>query len=195
VNPVVLATVFALILVAELPDKTALASLVLGTRYKPLHVFAGTAAAFAVHVGLAIAVGSLLTLLPHRALQAVVGAAFLAGAVLLLRGRHGGEDENLAIKEGTAPTFTRVAGTSFLVILAAEFGDLTQIVTANLAAKYHDPLSVGLGAVLALWAVAGLAIAGGRTLLKVIPITVITRVAAAVMAVLAAISIISAIRG
>jgi Ca2+/H+ antiporter, TMEM165/GDT1 family len=68
-------------------------------------------------------------------------------------------------------------------------------VTANLAAKYHDPLSVGLGAVLGLWAVAALAIAGGRSLLKVVPITVVTRVAAAIMAVLAAISIIAAIRG
>ncbi|MCW2931820.1 MAG: hypothetical protein JWM19_2782 [Actinomycetia bacterium] len=195
-NLVVLATVFALVFVAELPDKTALASLVLGSRYRPLYVFAGVAAAFAVHVALAVAAGSLLTLLPHRALQAIVGALFLLGAVLLLRGRHGGGDEEgLAIAEAKAPTFARVAGTGFLVILGAEFGDLTQIVTANLAAKYHDPLSVGLGAVLGLWAVAALAIAGGRSLLRVVPVTVITRVAAAIMAVLAAISIISAVRG
>jgi Ca2+/H+ antiporter, TMEM165/GDT1 family len=195
VDLAVIAAVFGLIFLAELPDKTALASLVLGTRYRPLYVFAGAAAAFTVHVTLAVALGSLLTLLPHRILQAIVGALFLLGAVLLLRGRHGEEDENLAIAEGTAPTFPRVASTSFLVILVAEFGDLTQIVTANLAAKYHDPLSVGLGAVLALWAVAALAIAGGRSLLKVVPITVVTRVAAAIMAVLAVISIIAAIRG
>jgi putative Ca2+/H+ antiporter (TMEM165/GDT1 family) len=197
VNLAVIATVFGLIFLAELPDKTALASLVLGTRYRPLYVFAGTAAAFAVHVALAVALGSLLTLLPHRLLQAIVGALFLLGAALLLRGRHGEEagDENLAISAGTAPTFPRVASTSFLVILVAEFGDLTQIVTANLAAKYHDPLSVGLGAVLGLWAVAALAITGGRSLLKVMPITVITRVAAVIMAVLATISIVAAIRG
>ncbi|HEY3882834.1 MAG TPA: TMEM165/GDT1 family protein [Trebonia sp.] len=194
-NFAVLGTVFVLIFLAELPDKTALASLVLGTRYKPLYVFAGTAAAFAVHVGLAIAAGSLLALLPHRALQATVGALFLLGALLLLRGRHGEEDEHLGIAAGTAPTFTRVAGTSFLVILVAEFGDLTQIVTANLAAKYHDPLSVGIGAVAGLWAVAALAIAGGRSLLKVVPITVITRVAAAIMLVLAAVGIVAAVRG
>jgi Ca2+/H+ antiporter, TMEM165/GDT1 family len=195
VDLAVIAVVFGLIFLAELPDKTALASLVLGIRYRPLYVFAGTAAAFAVHVTLAVALGSLLTLLPHRILQAIVGALFLLGAVLLLRGRHGEEDENLAIAEGIAPTFLRVSSTSFVVILVAEFGDLTQIVTANLAAKYHDPLSVGLGAVLGLWAVAALAIAGGRSLLKVVPITVITRVAAAIMAVLAVISIIAAIRG
>jgi putative Ca2+/H+ antiporter (TMEM165/GDT1 family) len=194
-NFAVLGTVFGLIFLAELPDKTALASLVLGTRYRPSYVFAGAAAAFVVHVSLAVALGSLLTLLPHRLLEVVVGAVFLLGAVLLLRGRHGEEDENLAITEGRSPTFLRVASTSFLVILVAEFGDLTQLVTANLAARYHDPLTVGLGAVLGLWAVAGLAIAGGRGLLKVIPITVITRIAAAIMAVLAVISIVSAIRG
>jgi putative Ca2+/H+ antiporter (TMEM165/GDT1 family) len=194
-NFAVLGTVFCLVFLAELPDKTALASLVLGTRYRPLYVFAGTAAAFAVHVGLAIAAGSLLTLLPHRALQATVGALFLLGAVLLLRGRHGEQDEHLAIAAGTAPAFSRVAGTSFLVILVAEFGDLTQIVTANLAAKYHDPLTVGIGAVTGLWAVAALAIAGGRSLLKLVPITVITRVAAAIMLLLAVVSIIAAIRG
>jgi Ca2+/H+ antiporter, TMEM165/GDT1 family len=194
-NFAVLGTVFGLIFLAELPDKTALASLVLGTRYRPSYVFAGAAAAFVVHVSLAVALGSLLTLLPHRVLEAVVGAVFLLGAVLLLRGRHGEEDENLAIAAGRPPTFLRVASTSFLVILVAEFGDLTQLVTANLAARYHDPLTVGLGAVLGLWAVAGLAIAGGRGLLKVIPITMITRIAAAIMAVLAVISIVSAIRG
>ncbi|HEX4089035.1 MAG TPA: TMEM165/GDT1 family protein [Trebonia sp.] len=194
-NLAVLGAVFGLIFLAELPDKTALASLVLGTRYRPIYVFAGAAAAFVVHVALAVALGSLLTLLPHRILEVVVGAVFLLGAVLLLRGRHGEEDENLAIAEGKSPTFLRVAGTSFLVILVAEFGDLTQLVTANLAARYHDPLTVGLGAVLGLWAVAALAIAGGRGLLKVIPITVITRIAAAIMAVLAVISIVSAIRG
>jgi putative Ca2+/H+ antiporter (TMEM165/GDT1 family) len=194
-NLAVLGTVFGLVFLAELPDKTALASLVLGTRYRPLYVFAGAAAAFAVHVTLAVALGSLLTLLPHRTLQAIVGALFLFGAVLLLRGRHGGQDENLAIAEGTAPTFPRVASTAFLVILVAEFGDLTQIVTANLAAKYHDPFTVGLGAVLGLWAVAALAIAGGRSLLRFIPVTVITRVAAAIMAVLATISLVAAIRG
>ena len=190
-----IATVFALVFLAELPDKTALASLVLGTRYRPIYVFAGTASAFVVHVVLAIAAGSLLGLLPHRALEGVVSALFLFGAIMLLRGRHEDEDETVAIKEGKEPTFFRVASTSFLVILVAEFGDLTQILTANLAAKYHDPISVGLGAVLGLWAVAGLAIVGGRGLLKLVPLTVITRIAAVIMLVLAGFSLFNAIHG
>jgi putative Ca2+/H+ antiporter (TMEM165/GDT1 family) len=124
-----------------------------------------------------------------------VAALFLMGAILMLRGRHEEEEEDLDIKEGTQPTFFRVSSTAFLVILVAEFGDLTQILTANLAAKYHDPISVGVGAVLGLWAVAGLAIVGGRGLLKVVPLTVITRIAAVIMLVLAGISIYNAVRG
>jgi putative Ca2+/H+ antiporter (TMEM165/GDT1 family) len=194
-NLALIATVFGLVFVAELPDKTALASLVLGSRYRPLHVFSGAAAAFAVHVVLAIAAGSVLALLPHRALETVVAALFLLGAVLLLRGRHGEPDEHLDIKAGSAPTFARVASTAFLVILVAEFGDLTQILTANLAAKYHDPVTVGIGAALGLWAVAALAIVGGRGLLRLVPLTVITRIAAVIMLVLAGFSLVSAVRG
>ena len=187
------ATVFAVIFLSELPDKTALASLILGSRYRPLYVFAGVAAAFAVHVGLAIAAGSLLTLLPHRPLEIIVAVLFALGAVLLLRGRtEEGGDEYVEL-HGREPSFWRVAWTSFAVILVAEFGDLTQIATATLAARYHDPLSVGIGAVLALWTVAAVAIAGGRGLLKIIPLTWITRIAAAIMLVLAGISLAAAI--
>jgi Ca2+/H+ antiporter, TMEM165/GDT1 family len=186
------ATVFGVIFLSELPDKTALASLILGSRYRPAYVFAGVAAAFTVHVGLAVAAGSLLTLLPHRPLEIIVAVLFAAGAVLLLRGREaGGDDEHTELHSG-APGFRRVAWMSFGVILVAEFGDLTQIATATLAARYHDPLSVAVGAVLALWAVAGVAIVGGRGLLKVIPLTWITRIAAVIMLVLAGISLAEA---
>ena len=189
----IVATVFAVIFLSELPDKTALASLILGSRYRPVYVFAGVAAAFAVHVGLAIAAGSLLALLPHRPLEIIVAVLFAGGAVLLLRGRHESESDEAVELHGKAPSFWRVAWMSFAVILVAEFGDLTQIATATLAARYHDPLSVGVGAVLALWAVAGVAIVGGRSLLKLIPLIWITRAAAAVMLVMAGISIAAAI--
>jgi putative Ca2+/H+ antiporter (TMEM165/GDT1 family) len=187
------ATVFAVIFTAELPDKTALASLILGSRYRPSWVFTGIAAAFTVHVGLAIGAGSLLALLPHRPLEIIVAVLFAAGAVLLLRGRHDdGGDEHVEL-HGREPSFWRVAWTGFAVIMVAEFGDLTQIAVATLAARYHDPLSVGVGAVIALWAVAAIAIAGGRSLLKVIPLTWITRLAAAIMLVMAGLSVAAAL--
>jgi Ca2+/H+ antiporter, TMEM165/GDT1 family len=187
------ATVFAVIFTAELPDKTALASLVLGSRYRPSWVFAGIAAAFVVHVGLAIAAGSLLGLLPHRPLEIIVAVLFAVGAVVLLRGRQEDADDDQMEVKGKEPGFWRVAGTGFMVILVAEFGDLTQIATATLAARYHDPISVGIGAVLALWAVGGLAIVGGRGLLKVVPLIWISRIAGALMLVLAGASLIAAL--
>jgi putative Ca2+/H+ antiporter (TMEM165/GDT1 family) len=71
-----------------------------------------------------------------------------------------------------------VATTAFVVIFLAEWGDLTQILTANLAAHYHSALSVGVGALLALWAVAGLAVIGGQSLLRVINIRTVRIVTA-----------------
>ncbi|MFG2413909.1 TMEM165/GDT1 family protein [Streptomyces goshikiensis] len=188
----VTAIAFGVVFLAELPDKTALAGLMLGTRYRASYVFAGVAAAFAVHVCLAIAAGSVLTLLPHRLVQAVVGVLFVAGAAMLLLKKSDGEEE---VKPPADQSFWKVSGAGFMLILVAEFGDLTQIMTANLAARYDNPVSVGLGAVLALWAVAGIGILGGKTLMKYVPLRLITKVAAAVMAALAVFSLYEAIAG
>jgi len=197
-----LVTAFGVVFLAELPDKTAIASLILGARYRPSWVFSGVAAAFVVHVALAVAAGSLLSLVPRRPLEAIVAVFFLAGAVLMLRshGREDAEEEAEAEAEevpdlGDHAGFGKVAGTAFGVIMVAEFGDLTQIVTANLAAKYADPLAVGLGATLGLWSVAALAIVGGRGLLKVLPLHFIVRLAALVMIVLAGVSLVQAVVG
>ena len=168
----VTAVVFGVVFLAELPDKTALAGLVLGTRYRASYVFAGVAAAFAVHVALAVAAGSVLTLLPQQLVHALTGVLFLAGAAMLLLKKDEDEEE---IRQPEDQSFWKVAGAGFMLILVAEFGDLTQIMTANLAARYDDPLSVGLGAVLALWAVAGLGIVGGKALMKRVPLKLITR--------------------
>ncbi len=184
-------TAFAIILPAELPDKTVVACLVLGSRYRPSFVFAGAAAAFAVHVAAAVAAGGLLSLLPRRPLQVITSVLFVAGAVLLWRQQRAADDQPEPAVRRTG--FLPVAGMSFAVIFVAEFGDLTQIVTANLAATYDDPVAVGIGSALALWTVAGLAIAGGRSLLKVIPVTWLSRAAALVMLALAGTNLAAAI--
>jgi Ca2+/H+ antiporter, TMEM165/GDT1 family len=184
VNPAVIITAFLIILPAELPDKTIIACLVLGSRFRPGYVFAGAAAAFAVQAVLAVMAGGLLSLLPHTPTQIVVAVLFIAGAILLLRQKPVHSDEYVEDHHARR-TFLPVAATGFAVIFAAEFGDLTQIMSANLAARYHDPLSVGVGAVAALWVAAGLAIIGGRSLLKVIPVKWLSRGAAAVMLALA----------
>jgi Ca2+/H+ antiporter, TMEM165/GDT1 family len=188
----VVALVFGVVFLAELPDKTALAGLVLGTRYRASYVFAGVAAAFAVHVALAVAAGSVLTLLPERLLSAITGVLFLGGAAVLAFKKSDGDEE---IRQPEDQSFWKVSGAGFMLILVAEFGDLTQIMTANLAARYDDPLSVGLGAVLALWAVAGLGIVGGKALMKRVPLALITRIAALLMLGLGIWSLYEAVAG
>ncbi|MDQ0713056.1 putative Ca2+/H+ antiporter (TMEM165/GDT1 family) [Streptomyces luteogriseus] len=190
----VTAVVFGVVFLAELPDKTALAGLVLGTRYRASYVFAGVAAAFALHVALAVAAGSVLTLLPQQIVQALTGVLFLGGAAVLLLTK-GGADGDAEVRKPENQSFWKVSGAGFMLILVAEFGDLTQIMTANLAARYDDPLSVGLGAVLALWAVAGLGIVGGKALMKKVPLRLITQIAALVMLALGLWSLWEAVTG
>jgi putative Ca2+/H+ antiporter (TMEM165/GDT1 family) len=194
ISPTVTALVFGVVFLAELPDKTALAGLVLGTRYRASYVFAGVAAAFLLHVVLAVAAGSVLTLLPQQIVHALTGVLFLGGAAMLLL-HKGGADDDAEIRKPADQSFWRVAGTGFMLILVAEFGDLTQIMTANLAARYDDPVSVGLGAVLGLWAVAGLGIVGGKALMKRVPLRLITQIAALLMLALGAWSLYEAVAG
>ena len=54
-SPEVFATVFGVIFIAELPEKTAVAALVLATRHRALPVFAGTASALIVQSLIAVA--------------------------------------------------------------------------------------------------------------------------------------------
>ena len=184
--------VLGTVTVAELPDNSGLASLVLGTRYRPSWVFAGAAAAFTAHVVLAVTAGSFLTLLPHRLVQIVVVVVFLVGAVLVLRADKD-DDDDVRLK-ADATGFWAVAATSFAVILLAELGDLSDIVIANLAARYHNPVAVGIGSVLALWLVTALAITGGRGLTRILPLRWVSRLAAAVMVVMAGFALAGAMR-
>jgi Ca2+/H+ antiporter, TMEM165/GDT1 family len=184
----VLLGVFPVVFLGELPDKTMFASLVLSTKGRPVMVWLGAAAAFAVHVAIAVSVGvALFTILPHRAVDGVVAVIFLAGAGLAIREarrQREHEDREKHLARAAAAHHRRAALTAFTVIFIAEWGDLTQVLTANLAARLHSPLSVAIGSVLALWAVAALAIAGGRGLLRWIDVTTIRIVTAMILVVL-----------
>ena len=183
-------TSFLAVLPAELPDKTVVACLILSSRYRPGFVFTGAAAAFAAQVVLAVAAGGVISLLPHHLVEGLAAAAFAVGAVLLWRhGGNDGEDADEDVgRDGVRDGFWPVAAMSFAVVFLAEFGDLTQFMTVSLAARYHDPLAVGIGATLALWVAAGAAIVVGWRLLKVIPVKWLTRGAAIIMLILAATS-------
>jgi putative Ca2+/H+ antiporter (TMEM165/GDT1 family) len=193
-----LVTTFAIVFLAELPDKTMVATLVLTTRYRAWPVFVGVVAAFAVQCVVAVAFGSALTLLPDRLVAGVVAILFGVGAFLLLREgfSRDEEDERDAARSGAAAVpFLRSALTSFGVLFAAEWGDASQLATAGLTARYGAPIAVGLGAWLALTVVAGIAVLVGRKIAGRIPTHLIQRVAGCIFAAFTVIALWAAVVG
>ncbi len=175
-----LLSIFGVIFVAELPDKTALASLVLATRHPPLPVWLGASLALTVQSIIAVTAGSLFALLPARPVHIVTANVFLISALLMWR-RHDDKAEPVAEKAG-ALGFWRTLGASFGIVFIAEWGDLTQVGTAALAARYHAPLTVLVGSALALWSVAGIAVFVGNRAAKILDPNRTKRVAAVVFA-------------
>ena len=157
-------------------------------------MFCGVAAAFAVHVVIAVAIGGVFSLLPQRLVLFVVAALFAGGSALLLLGREDDGETAEASQAVTSHNPVRVALASFGVVFLGEWGDITQITTANLTARYGDPLSVGVGALLALWSVAALALTVGRGLVQRVPARLVRRITGVLLAVLAVLSLVEAIR-
>ncbi len=193
----IILAVFPLIFFGELPDKTMFASLLLASRGRPLAVWVGGALAFIVHVVIAVSVGiGLFHLLPHRAVDGLVATLFAVGAVLAFLETEEHE-ESIAeeVIDETMPRVHRVVLTAFVVIFVGEWGDLSRVLTANLAARYHSPLSVGLGAALALLSVSAIATVSGRQLVRVLPGMLLRRVTGAACSVLAVVALVATIRG
>jgi len=191
---------FLLIFPAELPDKTFIATLVLSTRYRRLAVWIGVALAFAVQSAIAVAAGGLLSLLPQRLVLGITCLLFAAGAIVMLVSGLRARSAEIAEEEDEAEEFEesaerhargststlRIALTSFIVLFTAEWGDLSQLLTAGLAARTGEPFSVFIGAWLALITVAGIAVLIGGWLQKRVALWRIRLVSAAVLAALAA---------
>lgn len=190
-----LALTFGAIFIVELPDKTFLATLVLSTRYRPVLVWLGVGLAFAVQAAIAVLVGQAASLLPQTAVRGAALTLFLIGAAILVREglaqRGAGVDAGL--DETQAVSGWRVVLTSFIVLFTAEWGDLSQLLTISLAARYEAPGSVYVGALGALLAVSALAVIAGRTLLRFIALHVLHFVGAGVCLLLAVLTLIELI--
>jgi putative Ca2+/H+ antiporter (TMEM165/GDT1 family) len=172
-------TIFAVIFVAELPDKTALASLVLATRHRAMPVLLGAAAALAIQSLVAIIAGSLLALLPARAVHIGSGALFLVSAVVMWLKK---DEEPEADKDGGQVGFAKAFTMSFMVVFVAEWGDLTQIATATFAAHSRQPVLVFCAATAALWSVATIAVILGHRAKHLLNPKIAQRIAAVLFA-------------
>jgi Ca2+/H+ antiporter, TMEM165/GDT1 family len=172
-------SIFAVIFVAELPDKTALSALVLATRHRALPVLLGAAAALTIQSAVAVVAGSLLSLLPPRAVHVGSGVLFLVSAIVMWV-RH--EDEAAADKEGNATGFGKSLWMSFSMVFLAEWGDLTQIATAGFAARTGKPLIVFGASTAALWSVSAIAVVIGNRAGRLLNPKLTKRVAAILFA-------------
>lgn len=163
--PLFLST-FSLIFIAELPDKTAFAVLLMATRGRAWAIFLGATAAFFFQTIVAVIFGKFIGLLPASWVHLGAGVLFIVFA--LFSWRHSGQDDDEEVIQpamnGTSGLL-KAAWAAFMVIFIAEWGDLTQLATASLAARYHTDLpTVFAASVLALWAVTGLAVSVGSRL-------------------------------
>jgi len=168
--PLFLST-FSLIFIAELPDKTAFATLLMATRGRPIAVFSGVAGAFLIQSLIAVSFGKVIGLLPERWVHLSAGLLFL---VFAAHTWFFHEDEEADAEKNTpsipeSMKFSKTAWKAFLVIFIAEWGDLTQLATASLTARYPKSLiTIFLAATLALWSVTGIAVLLGRKVKHVI---------------------------
>ena len=200
VDPGVVAQTFGLILPVELPDKTFVAALVLAARYRPLPVWLGVGAAFFCQTVVAVTAGHLVTLLPQWALLTITFVIFSIGAIILVRTASGAEagrteqESEYAGRADAARTGIRAAGAAFLVLFAAEWGDLSQLLTISQVARTGDPFSVFLGAWAALLLISAMAVFVGRVLLRYLRLSVLHYIGASVCALFAVLSLVELIR-
>jgi putative Ca2+/H+ antiporter (TMEM165/GDT1 family) len=185
------ALTFGAIFLVELPDKTFLATLVLATKYRPILVWIGVGLAFTVQTGVAVLLGHAASLLPPDVVKVAAVVLFLVGAVVLFReGRSHQEADGEEFAAKAKPVHgVRAVLASFLVLFAAEWGDLSQLLTLSLVAKYEAPLSVFVGALGALLTVSALAVIVGRSLLRFVSIHVLHYLGATVCVLLAALTV------
>jgi putative Ca2+/H+ antiporter (TMEM165/GDT1 family) len=186
------AVTFSAIFLAELPDKTMIATLLLSTHFhRRLPVWGGVTLGYAVHVLLAVIFGTALSQLPTTPIHILVGLLFLTGGVMTWRAGSSADHDETA-QWSASMSNARVVWTAASVILVAEFGDLTQLATAGFAARFDDPIAVGIGSIVALSSVSGLAVLAGGWLQKKVPLNKIQRTAAVLFASIGIVTIVSA---
>lgn len=179
---------YGAVFLLELPDKTTALTLVLSSRFRSRPVLAGAALAFALQSVIAVALGSAITLLPERVVAGAIAVLFAVGAFLLLRESLESDTDEA---DGGGPSsrdlmpFARAAMISFGTLFLTEWGDASQVTAIGVAARYANPVAVGIGTFLALMSVTVLALLVGRKLRARVPAHFIQRGAAAVFAVFA----------
>jgi putative Ca2+/H+ antiporter (TMEM165/GDT1 family) len=170
-------TVFFLILLAELADKTQLVTFALAAETgKPIQVYLGVLGGLFTVTALGVLVGSLIGLfVPLTLIQLVAGFLFIIlGGFTIYKAIRNNAEEESATSRGT-----RVWVRAFILLFLAELGDKTQLVVILIAATTGQLLLVFTAAFLALALVNGVGVFVGDRARKYLSTTTITYIAAA----------------
>ena len=179
-------SVFGLVFIAELGDKTQLAVVTQTCKYRrPWTVFLGASAALGAVTALGVLGGRALgRLIPEDLLRFLAALAFVVMALLIARDAAE-EDSGLSQRAcpdvcndgGSASSDAsllpmwnwRVFAATFGLLFLAEMGDKTQLAVLSLSGKHGDAWAVFGGGAAALATVTAVAVAGGRFLCRVVP--------------------------
>lgn len=176
-------TSFALIVAAEIGDKSQLVCMTLASRHRPMPVLLGAIAAFALLNTLAVVFGAAIaSWLPTYVVAATVAVLFISFGIHALRIEEEDEDEEVEEKSGHGIFFT-----TFLLITVAEFGDKTQLAVVALSST-AIPMAVWLGSTAALILTSGMGIVAGRTILQKFPLTLLHRFSGIIFIILGGLS-------
>ena len=142
--PIFLATYTAVFMAEIVGDKLLYTTGLLATRYKTLPILCGMAMAFMLKMGVAVAVGHLISTLPKWLVASITAINFFAIAVVLWR-----KKDKREVTAKSYPAY-QAALVAFAAIFFSEWGDVGQITAATMAARFNSPLAVWLGAVAAM---------------------------------------------
>jgi Ca2+/H+ antiporter, TMEM165/GDT1 family len=186
---------FAVVLLAEMGDKSQLVALSLASRFSPWVTLAAVASASIVLHGLAVTVGVALAQAISASTRALIaGSLFLAYAawtlLRVLRDARPPEHEDGEEMIQVAPrrsVFIAIA----LAFFISEFGDKTQLAVATLATT-RNAFFTWVGAVLGMAVADGVAIAAGAGLRRVLRPRIVGVIAAAGFAITGVVLLASA---
>ena len=174
-----------LVALAEMGDRTQLLAIMLASRYrKPVPILLGVFVATIANHSLASLVGFYLSgLLDALWFKYVVAGSFIAMAIWALIPDK--EDDDAKPSRLHMGVFLTTVVTFFLV----EMGDKTQVATAALAARYHEVLIVAAGTTTGMMIANIPAVFLGGAITRVVPLSVMRYVSAAIYAVLGVVSL------
>jgi Ca2+/H+ antiporter, TMEM165/GDT1 family len=184
------ATSFALILAAEMGDKSQLVCMALASKHRPVPVVLGALAAFALLNALAVGFGrAIANWLPEYVIAGAVTLLFIVFGIQALRTEAAEPHEEFKEKSGHSIFFT-----TFLLITIAEFGDKTQLAVVALSST-SSPAGVWLGSTLALGVTSALGVLAGRKLLQKIPLELLHKIGGIIFLMLSGVAVVKAYQG